>query len=275
MKLSKIPKLKIIKLKNFSNPDLIITDIKNIFKIIVAVRSSHLNEDGNKFSNVGRYLSFLNLNTKNGEEKKKINLLIYSYKKNYKKNIFFIQEMVQNIKISGVVLTKDINNYLDCYVINYHRGYDSTVVTSGKKTSKSIRFLKNKKFFLKRPFDKLVMSINEIEKKFKFPLDIEFIIDKKDIVYVVQIRKLNIPNNKDKNTLKLRNAMQQLEKKIVKLQKPHYNLFGKNNFFGVMPDWNPAEIIGKKPRPLALSLYQELITNHVWSKNRTIMGIKI
>ena len=46
--------------------------------------------------------------------------------------------MVQNIKISGVVLTKDINNYLDCYVINYHRGYDSTVVTS--ETSKSIRF---------------------------------------------------------------------------------------------------------------------------------------
>ena len=33
-----------------------------------------------------------------------------------------------------------------------------------------------------------------------------------------------------------------------------------------------AEIIGKKPRPLALSLYQELITNHVWSKNRTDYG---
>ena len=195
LKLSKIPKLKIYKVeKFFSNPDLIITDIKNIFKNKkVAVRSSHLNEDGNKFSNAGRYLSFLNINTKNGEEiKKKINLVISSYKKNYKKNIFFIQEMVQNIKISGVVLTKDINNYLDCYVINYHRGYDSTVVTSGKKTSKSIRFLKNKKFFLKRPFDKLAMSVNEIEKKFKFPLDIEFIIDKKDIVYVVQIRKLNM-----------------------------------------------------------------------------------
>ena len=42
------------------------------------------------------------------------------------------------------------------------------------------------------------MSINEIEKKFKFPLDIEFIIDKKDIVYVVQIRKLNIQITKTK-----------------------------------------------------------------------------
>ena len=30
-----------------------------------------------------------------------------------------------------------------------------------------------------------------------------------------------------------------------------------------MPDWNPAEIIGIKPKPLALSLYQELITNEI------------
>ena len=39
-----------------------------------------------------------------------------------------------------------------------------------------------------------------------------------------------------------------------------------------MPDWNPAEIIGKKPKPLALSLYQELITNHTWSENRKDYG---
>ena len=31
--------------------------------------------------------------------------------------------------------------------------------------------------------------------------------------------------------------------------------------FGVMPDWNPAEIIGIRPRPLALSLYQEIMTD--------------
>ena len=41
-----------------------------------------------------------------------------------------------------------------------------------------------------------------------------------------------------------------------------------------MPDWNPAEIIGVKPSPLALSLYQELITNNVWSKNRFKFGFQ-
>ena len=43
------------------------------------------------------------------------------------------------------------------------------------------------------------------------------------------------------------------------------NLLGNKTYFGVMPDWNPAEIIGIKPKPLALSLYQELITNFIWA----------
>ena len=41
-----------------------------------------------------------------------------------------------------------------------------------------------------------------------------------------------------------------------------------------MPDWNPAEIIGIKPKPLALSLYRELITDHIWSKQRRNYGYK-
>ena len=41
-----------------------------------------------------------------------------------------------------------------------------------------------------------------------------------------------------------------------------------------MPDWNPAEIIGIKPKPVALSLYQELITNEIWSQHRKDYGYR-
>ena len=41
-----------------------------------------------------------------------------------------------------------------------------------------------------------------------------------------------------------------------------------------MPDWNPAEIIGRCPTPLAFSIYKRLITNKSWSKAREIMGYK-
>ena len=39
-----------------------------------------------------------------------------------------------------------------------------------------------------------------------------------------------------------------------------------------MSDWNPAEMIGKIAKPLSVSLYKKLITNHTWSKGRSIMG---
>ena len=41
-----------------------------------------------------------------------------------------------------------------------------------------------------------------------------------------------------------------------------------------MPDWNPAEIIGFKPRMLALSIYEELITRDIWAKQRYQYGYK-
>ena len=41
-----------------------------------------------------------------------------------------------------------------------------------------------------------------------------------------------------------------------------------------MPDWNPAEMIGNAPRPLALSLYKRLIGDRVWADARADMGYR-
>ena len=56
--------------------------------------------------------------------------------------------------------------------------------------------------------------------------------------------------------------------------KPKPYLHGDRTVFGVMPDWNPAEIIGVRPRPLALSLYRELITDSIWAYQRHNYGYK-
>ena len=39
-----------------------------------------------------------------------------------------------------------------------------------------------------------------------------------------------------------------------------------------MADWDPAEMIGVNPKPLAQSLYEKIITNNVWSKSRSLLG---
>ena len=51
----------------------------------------------------------------------------------------------------------------------------------------------------------------------------------------------------------------QPEVKINNLQKRHHDLLGNTAYYSVMSDWNPAEMIGLKPKPLALSLYIWLI----------------
>ncbi|MFI3202381.1 MAG: phosphoenolpyruvate synthase, partial [Eubacteriales bacterium] len=65
-----------------------------------------------------------------------------------------------------------------------------------------------------------------------------------------------------------------LYKKIEKLSRPHPNLLGTKTVFGLMPDWNPAEIIGVRPRKLALSLYKELITDSIWAHQRSNYGYR-
>ena len=42
-----------------------------------------------------------------------------------------------------------------------------------------------------------------------------------------------------------------------------------------MTDWNPAEIIGTNPKPLALSLYKYLITDENWSLSKKKNGLQI
>jgi phosphohistidine swiveling domain-containing protein len=51
-------------------------------------------------------------------------------------------------------------------------------------------------------------------------------------------------------------------------------VLGGRPTFGVMPDWNPAEIIGVRPRPLALSLYRRLITDETWARSRAEYGYR-
>ena len=51
-------------------------------------------------------------------------------------------------------------------------------------------------------------------------------------------------------------------------------LVGKTTVYGVMPDWNPAEIVGINPHPLAFDLYKEIITDKIWPLSRAEMGYR-
>ena len=275
-----IPKILSFKVSDyFKNKNFYLNKIKKEFKQ-VAIRSSNFAEDNNHSSGAGKFLSILNIDANNKiHVNNNIKKVINSYKNyKHKKNRILIQEMVKDIVVSGVATScvkEDLSPY---YVINISKSSDSTIITSGKDTNNETYYVyENCKIKLPNNLSKIKKLIDSLKIKFKEDLlDIEFAINKKGKIFLLQVRKLIVLKNKHyyKKDKFFYKHLDKLSKKIKKIKKRNYFLLGKTTSFGVMPDWNPAEIIGRRPTPLALSLYRELITDNIWALQRRDYGYK-
>jgi glutamine kinase len=255
-------------------------NVANFFSKQIIVRSSAEHEDNSETSNAGHFVSVSNINPLVGKQlENAVDKVIQSYGRICKKDKVLIQNYYTNIELSGVIFTRDINTLSPYITINYddYSGLSNTV-TSGShhKTKTLVVFKKSDYKKLPKPFAQICKSVLEIEKILNFDaLDIEFFI-KNDNVHIVQVRPLvKAINKKDLATTKeIANTLDQIKSKINELRSPHPDLYGNDTAYGVMPDWNPAEIIGINPRPLALSLYRELVTDNIWAYQRDNYGYK-
>ena len=271
-----IPKLHSFSIDNYiKNQNKILNFIKQNYSKKIAIRSSFIGEDKKKGSNAGKFESFLNVDPKNlNNLKNSISKVIYSNKSKFNKklNNFFIQEMITDVDISGVCMTYSLTNHIKSYNINFHKGSDTSNVTSGMGDNKNFVYIENENYTLKnKKFKKIINNVKKLEKIFKTDkLDVEFAVTKKGKFVLLQVRPLIINRNFSKKIFL--SSCLALEKKIKKIQIIKDNLFGNTTYFGIMPDWNPAEMIGIKPNPLALSLYKNLITDSIWAKSRSNYG---
>ena len=264
----------------------IINIIRKRFKKKIIFRSSTTFEDTEKSSAAGAFDSVLNINSNNVKEiTKSIEKVIKSYKKKIKKisnQQILVQEMIQNIKMSGVIFTGDNLGYENYYTINYDDVTGRTdTVTSGNTaySNKTLYIYKNKQKFLRSPrFKELIRATKEIEKYFISHLDIEFCMTKTNQLYLFQVRPIVLKENSlkkfTKNDLnkKLEFEYDRIKKSFKKKNKSE--LSGKTTMFSQMSDWNPAEMIGQFPSKLSYSLYSKLITDRCWLSARKKMGYK-
>ncbi len=238
----------------------------------IILRSSSKSEDQKDISNAGKYDSIVikKLTIENLER----NIIKITKKFNSKKDQILIQEYIGNPDISGVLFTRDINTNAPYYILNYDTSGKTNLITSGKKnfSLKEAVFFKGKKIGSGK-FSKLLNLTQKIEKLLNNDrLDIEFAIKNKK-TYFFQCRPLKkIKFLKQEKTID--SALLNIEKKIKKLKVQHPNIIGKTTVFSNMSDWNPAEMIGSKSTPLSFSLYSELITNNIWSSQRSNYGYK-
>lgn len=240
------------------------------------VRSSALGEDSGGSSLAGHYRSIADVS---GEKAlgTAVNDVIASYADDPSPdNRVLVQPMLQDVRSCGVAFSRDPNTGADYIVINYEQGGDTTAVTGGRGHAlKTHYYWKHSPVTPTEALKDIVALVTELEQLFGgAALDIEFARDGKGRLYLFQVRSLVIRRTPGMSAAQHTDVLHQIAAKIDASNRPHPYLHGRRTVYGVMPDWNPAEIIGIRPRPLALSLYREIITDSIWAYQRDNYGYK-
>lgn len=254
-------------------PDLVEKMIDEKFNDeLLIVRSSAIAEDTENDSLAGKYSSIANVvGSKAVVEAAKS--VAREYNDDNMNNQVLIQPMIKNVKMSGVIFTLDPNTGGNYFVVNYDDISGKTdSVTSGNGMDLKTYYLFKDAKCKDEKMEKIIDCAKEMISLFKKDnLDIEFAVDNEGKVYVLQVRALSI-DRVELDINEQNNLLKKVYKYIESEMKPKPLIDGKSTIYGVMPDWNPAEIIGLRPKLLGLSLYKFLVTDKIWAYQRATYG---
>jgi hypothetical protein len=238
------------------------------------VRSSCGREDGAESSNAGAFLSIPNV--KADGLKDAIEQVIASYGEAHATDEVLIQPMLTHVLLSGVAFSHDPNTCAPYRVVNWLEGSDTTVVTGGLG-GRVWQWAANSTVSPMPTLAPVVALIDELLALFGgVPLDCEFAVTREggeEVLWLLQARPLilsDVTESPEAQAVRL----DAIQHKVTRGMQPHPFLMGRRTVYGVMPDWNPAEIVGIRPKPLALSLYRELITDAIWAYQRHNYGYR-
>ena len=238
------------------------------------VRSSCGREDSLESSNAGAFLSILNVDAAGLESA--VAQVVASYGDVQPTDEVLIQPMLTQVVRSGVVFSHDPNTCAPYRVVNWTEGDDTAAVTGGIggrvwQQAASSAVLPGSTFV------PIVVLLEELLGLFgNVPLDFEFAVTRQasdEVLWLLQVRPLILSNPSELNEIQAR-RLEIIQRKVARGMQPHPFLMGRRTVYGVMPDWNPAEIVGIRPKPLALSLYRELITDSIWAYQRHNYGYR-
>ncbi len=242
---------------------------------VFIVRSSALNEDTSESSQAGKYKSVGNVRNMQ-EFAEAVDQVIASFDDCNGGNQILVQPMLENVAACGVAFTLEPNGLGNYYVINYDESGSTSAVTSGNGSqSKLLYVFKRREEGVKPEYIyRLCLALKELENMTEMDsLDVEFAVTENGELHIFQVRQLCV-KGKMADYNEQSSVLKRIEDKMKQnaVKKPY--LCGDRNIYDVMSDWNPAEMIGIRPKPLAISLYEEIITDNVWAYQRDNYGYR-
>lgn len=245
----------------------------------LAIRSSSLREDSTETSAAGAFLSLLNVPADSPDAlRSAIDQVIASYGEASPDDQVLVQPMIENPVVTGVIMTRSLADGAHYYVINYDDESGKTdTITGGTGISKTVYVYRNVR---DSDFDSarlksivnLARGVEEICGNDS--LDMEFSLDAGGTLHLLQVRPICASRHWSEATQAVNDYIRNVADFVAGKTSRHDKLFGSRSILGIMPDWNPAEMIGILPRQLDTSLYRELITSKVWASARRRMGYR-
>jgi adenylylsulfate kinase-like enzyme/phosphohistidine swiveling domain-containing protein len=239
------------------------------------VRSSARGEDGpEKHSLAGKYDSVLGV-VGSAEVREAIDRVIDSFANDGSDaDQVFVQPMLDRVTMAGVVFSRSPSGG-PYFVINYddRSGLTDRVTAGVGENLKTFLCLKSRPNACPPSLAPVIALVSELESLLGCDaIDVEFAVGDDEQRYLLQVRPLAVDRQERAEDAKVNAAVANVARKVELLSRPHPYLRGSRAVFGIMPDWNPAEIIGVRPWPLSLSLYRELITDAIWAYQRDNYG---
>lgn len=184
---------------------------------------------------------------------------------------FFVQPMLGAASAAGVAFTADPRTGALYYVFETNRGDSTDVVTSGRAhhADRYVHAAAGDPLAAPVSLQPTIAALEELKTLLPdlLPLDVEFATTRPDDVVIFQARHLQVP---DAVQVDLATVLPEAEQETRRILTRVTG--GAPTMLSRMADWNPAEMIGIRPRPLSASLYKDLITDETWARSRVGYG---
>jgi glutamine kinase len=249
----------------------------------VIVRSSTIAEDGFVRSNAGHFLSLADIpRLDDAALETAIDRVIESYGRAGRKidpaDEVLVQPYISGLASSGVLLTRDLDNAAPYFVLNVDSATGrADAVTSGAEVAVDTFFgswncdLEETDETVRRPIRlaRELMHLTSLDS-----LDIEFAMSSDDRLFLLQVRPFAASKQLELADEDLLDTLTEAREFVSDHSGHGPELLGAGILLSTMTDWNPAEMIGRAPMALSLSLYQSLIGDTSWAAARAAIGYR-
>lgn len=239
------------------------------------VRSSALTEDRADSSLAGRFHTATGVSGR-ARLATAIDTVCSSYDRLDPENQVLIQPELSDVVLSGVALSAHPSSGAPYRVVNWNEGESTSIVTGGRQGTVRTWYGVTYAGVGRRPaapVPAVLDLMSELQRLTGLDrIDIEFAQCAGGDLFLLQVRPIAgaVP---PVSGARHRAILTEVADSVrAACEAPA--AAGRRTIFGVMPDWNPAEMIGLRPGRLSLSLYKRLITDEVWARARARYGYR-